>query len=51
MRYKNNARQMKTHRLLLLAFFLAFSPISLRAQEVVHTGNLIMEDFAHGVWD
>ena len=46
MRYKNNARQMKTHRLLLLAFFLTFSPISLRAQEVPHDGDLIMESFA-----
>ena len=45
MKYKNNARQMKTHRLLFLAFFLTFSPISLRAQEVVHTGDLIIEDF------
>ena len=36
---------MKTHRLLFLAFFLTFSPISLRGQEVVHEGNLVMEDF------
>ena len=36
---------MKTHRFLFLAFFLIFSPISLRSQEVVHTGDFIMEDF------
>ena len=45
MRYTNNARQMKTHRFLFLAFFLIFSPFSLRGQEVVHEGNLVMEDF------
>ena len=46
MRYTNNARQMKTHRFLFLVFFLIFSPLSLRSQEVVHTGDLIIEDFS-----